>query len=202
MMNAGTILMFAGSQAPIGFLMCDGSAVSRDTYSALFAVIGTTYGTGDGSTTFNLPNLSGKVAIGSSNSHALGSTGGEENHTLSIGETPAHTHTIPKHGHANTVKATTPALSHTITQPAFTYNAPGETKNSGYFTKSVYTGTTTTNATRSANLAISDHAAAACTKTGSITDRDAFNTQSNGSGSSHSNMQPFITLNYVISTGD
>jgi hypothetical protein len=53
---AGLIHMFAGTIAPSGYLLCDGSAVSRSTYSALFAVISTTYGTGNGSTTFNLPN--------------------------------------------------------------------------------------------------------------------------------------------------
>lgn len=53
---AGTILPFGGSKAPTGYLLCDGAAVSRTTYSALFTVIGITYGAGDGSTTFNLPN--------------------------------------------------------------------------------------------------------------------------------------------------
>ena len=59
-MRTGIISLFAGSTAPRGYLVCDGSAVSRDDYSALFAVIGTTYGAGDGSTTFNLPDLSGR----------------------------------------------------------------------------------------------------------------------------------------------
>ena len=53
----GSVQAFAGSTIPTGWLLCDGSAVSRTTYAALFAVIGTTYGTGNGSTTFNLPNL-------------------------------------------------------------------------------------------------------------------------------------------------
>lgn len=52
----GSVIAFAGNNAPVGYLMCDGSAVSRETYADLFAVIGTTYGSGDGSTTFNLPN--------------------------------------------------------------------------------------------------------------------------------------------------
>lgn len=70
-MLAGSIYMFAGSTVPDGLLECDGSAVSRSTYADLFDVIGTTYGAGDGSTTFNLPNLSGRVAIGSSVEHLL-----------------------------------------------------------------------------------------------------------------------------------
>lgn len=60
----GSYIQFAGSQAPAGFLVCNGGEISRTTYSALFAVIGTTYGSGDGSTTFNLPNLIGKFLQG------------------------------------------------------------------------------------------------------------------------------------------
>ena len=60
----GFIFPYAGSATPAGFLPCDGSAVSRATYALLFAVIGTTYGVGDGSTTFNLPNLKGRVIVG------------------------------------------------------------------------------------------------------------------------------------------
>lgn len=88
----GSISLFAGSTAPSGYLICDGSAVSRTTYSGLFDVISTTYGTGDGSTTFNLPNLKGKVPVGlDSNDTAfdnLGETGGEKTHTLTKTELP------------------------------------------------------------------------------------------------------------------
>ena len=62
----GSYIQFAGSQAPDGFLVCNGGEISRTTYSALFAVIGTTYGSGDGSTTFNLPNLTDRFLQGSS----------------------------------------------------------------------------------------------------------------------------------------
>ena len=61
----GSVLAFAGSTSPAGWLLCDGSAVSRTTYAALFAVIGTTYGSGDSSTTFNVPNLIDKFVQGS-----------------------------------------------------------------------------------------------------------------------------------------
>lgn len=62
--NVGTIVSYAGTDTPVGYLDCDGSAVSRTTYAELFAVIGTTYGAGDGSTTFNLPNLTDKYLKG------------------------------------------------------------------------------------------------------------------------------------------
>ena len=62
----GTVIAFAGNSAPAGYLICNGAAVNRTTYAKLFAIIGTTYGEGDGSTTFNLPNLANKFIMGSS----------------------------------------------------------------------------------------------------------------------------------------
>ena len=71
----GSYIQFAGSQAPAGFLVCNGGEISRTTYSALFAVIGTTYGSGDGSTTFNLPNLTDKFLQGSTTSGTVKNAG-------------------------------------------------------------------------------------------------------------------------------
>lgn len=92
----GTVLAFAGTTAPSGWLMCDGSAVSRTTYRNLFALVETTYGVGDGSTTFGLPDLRGKVIAGfwsgSANFGNFGATVGNENHTLTVSEIPSHDH--------------------------------------------------------------------------------------------------------------
>ena len=94
----GSMMMYAGSSAPTGWLLCDGTAISRTTYSDLFSTISTTYGVGDGFDTFNTPNMGGKGPMGylSSNSafDALAETGGEENHTLTVDELAAHTHTV------------------------------------------------------------------------------------------------------------
>jgi phage-related tail fiber protein len=62
----GSTLMFAGTVAPTGWLLCDGLAVSRSTYAALFAVIGTAFGVGNGSTTFNVPDISGMIGVDAS----------------------------------------------------------------------------------------------------------------------------------------
>ena len=104
-----TIVPWSTSSVPTGFLECDGSAVSRSTHSALFAAIGTTYGAGDGSSTFNLPDLQDNVAVGKSGTKALASTGGANtvtstgnvggstaNATLSTAQLASHSHPYQK----------------------------------------------------------------------------------------------------------
>ena len=106
---AGSVMPYAGSTAPSGWLLSYGQAVSRTTYSALFTAISTTYGTGDGSTTFNVPDLRGRLVAGQDdmggvsanrltglsggvNGDTLGASGGAETHTLTTAELAAHTH--------------------------------------------------------------------------------------------------------------
>ena len=100
-----TIVPWSTASVPTGFLECNGAAVSRSTYATLFAIVGTTYGAGDGSSTFNVPDLQDKVTIGKSNNKALASTGGAEtvastgniagstaNATLSTPQLSSHSH--------------------------------------------------------------------------------------------------------------
>ena len=100
-----TIVPWSSASVPSGFLECNGAAVSRSTYSALFAIVGTTYGAGDGATTFNVPDLQDNVAVGKSGTKALASTGGANtvtstgnvggstaNATLSTAQLASHTH--------------------------------------------------------------------------------------------------------------
>ncbi len=96
----GAMLPFGGTSAPSGYVVCDGTAISRTVFADLFAVIGTTWGAGNGTTTFNVPNMARSVAVGSGGSgsvtlgNSVGNTGGEETHTQTINEMPAHTHTF------------------------------------------------------------------------------------------------------------
>lgn len=105
-MPPGALAPFAGAVAPSGFLFCDGSAVSRTTYSALFAAIGTTYGVGDGSATFNVPDLRSRMPVGAGpgpglTNRSLAATGGEESHTLTAAESGAPAHAHPFDGDAH-----------------------------------------------------------------------------------------------------
>jgi microcystin-dependent protein len=85
------IRIFSFSFAPSGWAMCNGQTLSISQNAALFALLGTTYG-GNGTTTFNLPNLQGCMPVHMGNGFVLGQTGGEVNHTLTISEMAAHTH--------------------------------------------------------------------------------------------------------------
>ena len=95
----GAMLDYAGAGiVPSGYLLCDGSPVSRTTYADLFTAIGTTWGVGDGSTTFDLPDSRRRVAVGSGGTgtgtlgNAVGDMGGAETQTLTVAEMPAHSH--------------------------------------------------------------------------------------------------------------
>jgi microcystin-dependent protein len=96
----GGLIMWSTASAPSGFLLCDGTAVSRTTYAALFAIIGTTFGAGDTTTTFNVPNYTNRMPYGTT----LGSTGGSANAVV-----VSHTHNItdPTHSHLETYYSAT-----------------------------------------------------------------------------------------------
>lgn len=175
---AGMVMPFAGTSAPTGWLLAYGQAVSRSTYSSLFTAIGTTYGSGDGSSTFNLPDLRGRVAAGKDNmggsaasritssqsnsddpitGATLGDTGGDEVQDLQITHLPSHSHGAGTYA-ANLTILTTNAGDQTVARPA---NNDGQS-------------------TTTLNLSVSG------------------NSGSTGSGTAVNNMQPTIILNYII----
>ena len=115
-----TIVPWSSSSVPTGFLECNGAAVSRSTYSALFAIVGTTYGAGDGASTFNLPDLQDNVAIGKSGTKALASTGGANTVAASgtVGGSTAN---------ATLTTAQLASHSHPLNIPGPTFSEPGQT---------------------------------------------------------------------------
>jgi len=168
----GEIKQYAGAIVPTGTLPCDGAAVSRSIYADLYAVIGTIYGPGDGSTTFNVPNMQGRMPLGAGGTKVLGTTGGEATHVLTIDELPAHGHTATTDAQGNHQHMTT------VTTPA----AFG----------SVGTGWTMAlgnSGVSSSSLALTSAAGA---HSHTVT---AGNT---GGGAAHNNMPPYITINYSI----
>ena len=171
----GMMQIYAGSTAPSGYLLCKGQAVSRTTYARLFSAIGTTFGAGDGSTTFNLPDMQGKVIVGTGNStkFTFGNTGGEENHTITETEMPAHTH-------ASTV---------TMRVKGTDYN------NTNVIGTGTYNGTTVT---KTADTKNDDAIGQISTKSKGNYLIFTQNTASKGSGTAANNMQPYAVINYII----
>lgn len=123
----GSIMPYPKATAPENWLACDGSAVSRTDYSELFSAIGTTFGAGDGSTTFNLPNFKGKVPVGldatDTDFNEVGKTAGEKTHTLTIAEMPKHSHNIvASHGTSTSGIAFYPAENITTPYDTLDFN--------------------------------------------------------------------------------
>ena len=110
----GEMKQYAGDIAPAGFLLCQGQEVSRVDYADLFSVIGEKFGSGDGSTTFSLPDMQNRVPVGASDTLELGQAGGENEHRLTIDEMPSHTHEQNAHVHGASGVATS-AGAHTHT---------------------------------------------------------------------------------------
>lgn len=170
---------YAGSTAPAGWLLCYGQAISRTTYSQLFTAIGTTFGTGDGSTTFNIPDCRGRAGVGKDDmggtpagritaggsgitGTTLGAAGGEQTHTLTTTELAAHNHGVTDPGHVHTYN---------------TYNVGGVISGGTSFFPATSTSPNT-----------------ASSQTG-ITINNA------GGGGAHNNTQPTIIFNKIIFAG-
>lgn len=172
----GVIYPFAGSNPPEGFLLCNGQEISRTEYAALFAVIGTTYGEGDGSTTFNIPDLQSRVPVGSSVDFAIGSTGGEVAHSLTVDELAQHNHkTGLTDNYGDKCFVVVKGLGSSSTGRT-------NTSNSGAYK------------TITANSGASDYEGL-----DDITTVAAV--QNTGYNKAHNNLQPYQVVNYIIATG-
>jgi microcystin-dependent protein len=172
LMPPGVIMQYAASSAPNGWLLCDGSNVSRTTYYFLFSIISTAYGNGDGSTTFNLPNFQDRVGVGASETKSLGSTGGSETHTLTVDQMPSHTHD----GTTDSSGVHTHTVANTVTIDG--QGTPGDIDTTGSEINCTKTITTT-----SSESASHTH---------------GFTTGATGNGEAFSLLQPYLTINYII----
>lgn len=179
---SGALIAYAGSTTPSGWLLCDGSAVSRTTYASLFTAIGTTHGVGDGSSTFNLPDMRGRVAAGKDDmggsaasrlttagsgvdGATLGAVGGAQNVALTSAQNAAHTHTL--------------------------YAPTGDGVGGAYINYLADSGSALP--IQAASLPRTVVAPAAL-------DGSAYGASSSGSGTAHNNAQPTLVANYIIKT--
>ncbi len=183
--NSGMLAPYAGATAPTGWLLCHGQAISRTTYADLYAVVGTTYGAGDGATTFNVPDLRGRVIAGKDdmggssanrltsalNGDNLGAAGGAESHTLSTSQIPAHRHFVAANVALGSASSSVAAVTST-TQVARQYQSPYGAGGEIFSMSMVRTGT----------------------------DASVGRSSSVGSGNSHNNTQPTFILTYIIKT--
>ena len=182
---SGVVSAYGGTSAPTGWLLCYGQAVSRTTYAALFAVLSTTYGSGDGSTTFNVPDLRGRAVAGQDdvggssanrltnqsgglNGDTLGATGGSETHTLTTAQLASHSHKLVANVQTSGTSPSLGANEQIARRFQHGYVAGGE------IFSYIFDGTST-----AATLGDSGNS---------------------GSGSAHNNVQPTIILNYIIKT--
>lgn len=214
-MPVGSLLAYAGPSAPSAkWLLCDGSAVSRTTYSDLFTAIGTAYGTGDGVSTFNLPDLRGRVPLGLDNMGGIdsgriaggsgstrGGTGGSERVTLAVNEMPTHTHLQDAHIHEM------PTHSHTGTTAYDGFHVHGLNDGSVYLSKSA--GLHEEYAMPAAGFMLKTQVTTSGSglhthsfSTAAVDPGDTYTTtatnQNAGGSASHENMPPYQTVNYLI----
>lgn len=202
---AGMVRMFAGPSPPVGWLICDGSAVSRTTYAGLFAQLGTYWGAGDNITTFNLPDFRGRSPLGYVNSaiagitaRTFGSLGGEEDHALITGELASHAHGVIDYGHIHGLSSD--SHSHTITDPTHRHGG-----NVGVLTGNANIGQGSNNI--SANYGYTDFASTGINHTNAgpsgvtiAVAATGIQIQNAGSNAGHNNMQPFAVLYFIIKT--
>jgi microcystin-dependent protein len=223
---AGSVIAFAGSSAPTDWLLCYGQAVSRTTYATLFAVVSTTYGVGDGTTTFNLPDLRGRTVAGVDNmggsdagrldiANSSGVVVGTQYVTLTAAQSG-----VPAHSHGSTASFsgsfTGSAASHNHTQDSHnhTQNAHQHVMNyadngSIGSTRSVLNAAQTTGtdagemspATATNQATTATNQATSITPAGTISGTVTMTNPNNTTASaaeSHSVMQPTMVLNYII----
>jgi microcystin-dependent protein len=210
----GSVMDYAGTTTPLGWLLCYGQAISRTTYSALFTAIGTLYGVGDGATTFNIPDCRGRVTAGQDDmggvsanrlttpldGDTLGAAGGAESVALSTAELAAHTHTSAAHAHGFGTLAGTTNSNGAHTHSLSNGTVIGRDLGAGTGSSSFAAGTRDMQGTVTA-LSAGLHNHTVDINTGSTASATPGATGSAGSGTAHNNVQPTIIFNKIIFSG-
>lgn len=198
----GVMFPYAGTSAPSGWLMCYGQAVSRTTYAVLFSVIGTTYGAGDGSTTFNLPDARGRVVAGRDNMGGtasnrltsavsgvdgvtLGASGGSQSHQLSVPQMPQHSHAV-----------TDPTHTHAVYDPGHSHTQQSWNLSSFDNTGGLYQ--VGADAPASGSLGIINSVSHVASGISNYSTATGISIQNSGAGQQHNNTQPTIIVNQII----
>jgi microcystin-dependent protein len=221
----GSVSIFAADTIPSGWLSCRGQLVSRIEYADLFSVIGVRYGNGDGSTTFALPNLQARVPVGISDTDTdfdtVGKTGGEKSVTLTEAQMPSHNHSQNSHnhganssggghGHNSNIGSSSPSTSNTgnhshnlnAVTGYFNTSRAGGTFGTRQPNGAVNFGTSNTGA-HSHNVNSHNHSISIFSSGSehshsiSIGSTTASN-NSTGGNQAHTNLQPYITMHYII----
>ena len=193
----GQIVAWSGSggSLPSGYFLCDGSAISRSTYAALFAIVGTTHGAGNGSSTFNIPDLRDRFIVGASNSTgdtsypgvSPGATGGSANATL-----VTHSHTINNHTHSFSATTNNPGdHDHNVDVLAEFASTHGTWQTGGGY-RQVHTGGT------HRKPITSDAGGHTHTISGTTGNPSNTGTNSQGSSATNANLPPYYSLAYII----
>jgi microcystin-dependent protein len=172
----GTVIIFAGNFAPRNWMFCQGQLLPISNYQSLFSILGTTYG-GDGRTTFALPDLRGRAPLGQGQGYGLsnrplGHRGGEERHLLNFTEMPAHYHSLT-------------SSDVNLNVSIGVNNDEGETANPSGATIGMNANDVFNEEDPTGNL-------------GGVNSSISGNTTIEGGSASHNNMQPWISMNYVI----
>lgn len=180
----GSITAYAGASAPGGWLICNGQAIDRQIYYNLFNVIGTLYGSGDGETTFNVPNLKGRHIMGVDVSQeefdVRGETGGEKKHLLTIDEMPSHNHNVIDPGH-----------NHGVTDPGHQHSYSNNSGNQAV-------NTLTTQADAADQVEYGQLTSINTTGISINTNTTGITLGNTGGSQAHYVLDPYMALHYII----
>lgn len=178
----------------LGWLACDGAAVSRTTYATLFATIGVVWGIGDGVTTFNVPDLRKRTMMGQDGTagYVIGNTGGAASVTLAVNQLPAHNHPVVDPGHVHAV--TDPTHTHGVTDPGHSHGNGGSGAGLGGAAGAV----STPGATDSATTGVTVDAAATGVTVNSHT--TGVTTGNTGGGVAVATLSPYAAVAFLIKT--